>query len=87
MMFDIEYSNLSKKFLKKIDKELASRILDKLEGLKTEPIPSDSKFIGRENNEKAFRIRIGKYRAVYKLKQLEKVILVTKIDKRGKVYG
>lgn len=62
------------------------RIVDRLENLKNNPIPSDAVFIGREHGEKVFRYRIGDYRALYKLKELEKVILITKIDKRSKVY-
>ncbi|MBI2507482.1 type II toxin-antitoxin system RelE/ParE family toxin [Candidatus Woesearchaeota archaeon] len=52
-----------------------------------EPVPSDAKFIGRdESGEKIFRYRIGDYRALYKIKDHEKVILITKIDKRPRVY-
>lgn len=86
MMFEIEYSNSSKKFLKKLDKELIRRIVNKIDTLLLNPVPSDSKFIRRENNVKVFRIRIGKYRVLYKIKEAEKVILVSKIDKRERVY-
>ena len=85
-MFEIEYSNISKKFLKNLDKELLSRIFERLEKLKIDPVPQDSKFIRRDGNEKVFRYRIGKCRVLYKIKESEKVILVTKIDKRDKVY-
>ena len=85
-MFELEYSNIAKKFLKNSEKELSSRILSKLEILKLNPVPSDAKFIGREENEKVFRIRIGKCRVLYKIKETEKVILVSKIDKRERVY-
>ena len=82
----IEFSNQSSKFLKRLDKKLLLRIFNKLEILKENPIPSDAKFIRRENNEKVFRIRIGKIRVLYKIKKTEKVILVSKIDKRERVY-
>ena len=52
----------------------------------SEPVPSDAKFIGREEGDKIFRYRIGDYRALYKIKEQEKVILITKIDKRPRVY-
>ena len=55
--------------------------------LKDDPIPSDAKFIGRDNNEKIFRYRIGDYRALYKVKDVEKIILITKVDKRPRIYG
>ncbi|MDP2673168.1 MAG: type II toxin-antitoxin system RelE/ParE family toxin [Nanoarchaeota archaeon] len=85
-MFELEYSNSSKKFIKNIEKELLLRIFNRLEMLKENPVPSDAKFIGRENNEKVFRIRIGKHRVLYKIKETEKIILISKIDKRERVY-
>ncbi len=72
--------------MKKLDKHIASRIIDRLENLKENPVPSDAVFIGREGGDKVFRYRIGDYRALYKLKDSEKIVLVTKIDKRPRVY-
>ncbi len=85
-MFSVEFSDKAKRFLKKLDKHIASRIVDRLENLKENPVPSDAVFIGREGGDKVFRCRIGDYRALYKLKDSEKIVLVTKIDKRPRVY-
>ncbi len=85
-MFSIEFSNQSKKFLKNLNAYILKRIIKKIERLKQSPIPSDVKFIGREKGDKVFRYRIGDYRALYKLKEKEKIILIIKIDKRTKVY-
>ena len=85
-MFSLDFSDKAKRFLKKLDKHIASRIIDRLENLKENPVPSDAVFIGREGGDKVFRYRIGDYRALYKLKDSEKMVLVTKIDKRPRVY-
>lgn len=85
-MFSIEFSNNAKKFLKKSDKLTVERILEKIEKLKENFVPSDAKFIGRHNRDKVFRIRIGDYRVLYKLKENEKLILVSDIDKRSRIY-
>ena len=85
-MFSIEFSNKSKKFLKNLDRYVIERIVKRIERLKQDQVTSDAKFIGREKGEKVFRYRIGDYRALYKLKEDNKVILVTKIDKRPRVY-
>ena len=85
-MYSLDFSTRAKKFLKKLDKHLATRIIDRLENLKENPVPSDAVFIGREGGDKIFRYRIGDYRALYKLKDSEKIVLVTKIDKRPRVY-
>ena len=85
-MHEIEYSDKAKKFLKKLDKHITERILNRIERLKQEPVPSDAKFIGRDNGEMVFRYRAGDYRALYKIKYDQNIILVTKIDKRPRAY-
>ncbi len=63
------------------------RIENRLKRLADNPVPSDAKFIERDNKgDKIFRYRIGHYRALYKIKESEKVVLVTKIDKRSRAY-
>ncbi len=86
-MFELEFSNQAKKFLSKCEDKLFARIKTKLNSLKENSVPSGSKFIGREENEKVFRYRIGKCRVLYKVKNKENTILITKIDKREKVYN
>ena len=83
-MFNIEFSNQSKKFLKKSDKQLAARIIEKIELLKDNPVLHDSKKVIGE--DKVFRIRIGDYRVLYEVDWNNKIILIDKIDKRSKVY-
>jgi len=65
---------------------LSERIKGRLKILSENPVPSDAKFITRESNDKVFRLRIGDYRALYKLKEKDNVVLVAKVDKRPRVY-
>lgn len=85
-MYFVELSARAQEFLDKLDKDIKERIEKRLKNLENNPIPSDSKFIGRDNNEMIFRYRIGKFRALYKVKEVQKIILITKIDKRERVY-
>ena len=85
-MYFVELSVRAQEFLDKLDEDTKKRIEKRLKNLENNPIPSDSKFIGRDNNEMIFRYRIGKFRALYKVKEVQKIVLVTKIDKRDKVY-
>ena len=85
-MYEIHLSQKADKFIQKLDKHISERIIERLKHLKESPIPSDSKFICREENDKIFRYRIGDFRALYKIKENEKIILITKIDKRPRVY-
>ena len=86
-MYFVELSVRAQEFLEKLDNDIRKRIEKRLKNLENNPVPSDVKFITRENNEMIFRYRIGKFRALYKIKETEKIILITKIDKRDKIYN
>ena len=85
-MFEVEYSNQARKFLKKSDKILSTRLINKIEELKIKPIIHDTKSIeGYE--EKLFRVRVGDYRILYEVDYENNRIGIVRIDKRSKVYG
>lgn len=85
MTFYIEYDKQPKKFLKRSDKHVAIRILDKVEELLAEsPVPHTAVAIVGEHG--VFRIRIGDYRALYRISYQEKKIIVFHLDKRSRVY-
>jgi mRNA interferase RelE/StbE len=85
-MYNVDLSVNAQDFLNKLDAHIREQIENRLRHLKENQIPSDAKFIGRDEGEMLFRYRIGKYRALYKVKEKEKIVLVTKIDKRPKIY-
>jgi mRNA interferase RelE/StbE len=86
-MFSVELSQRADKFYNSLDEQIQERVKSSLKRLEQNQVPSDAKFVGRHDGEKVFRIRIGDYRALYKVKESAKIILVTKIDKRSRVYG
>ena len=85
-MYHVDLSQKADKFLQKLDVYISERIKERLRRLSEIPIPSDAKFIGREEGDKIFRYRIGDFRALYKVKDNEKIVLIVKIDKRPRVY-
>jgi len=81
----IEYDNQPTKFLKKLDNNLAKRIVDKIdETLPNNPVPHNAKSIVNHHN--CFRIRVGDYRVLYRLDYNKNKIVIFKIDKREGVY-
>jgi mRNA interferase RelE/StbE len=85
MSFEINYDNQPVKFLKKLNKNIAKRILDKIDDLLiNNPVPHNSQAIVGEHG--VFRIRIGYYRVLYRIKYESKKIIIVKIDKRERVY-
>jgi mRNA interferase RelE/StbE len=72
-------------FLKGLRLEDKRRIVDKLKRLEDFPaVRFDIVKIAGEAN--TFRLRIGNYRALFKVYEREKVIVVAKIDSRKKIY-
>ncbi len=85
MKFNILYSSRAKKFLEKAEKNIARRLVDKIEGLSNAPLtPETRKIIGSED---LFRLRAGKYRILYKICFDEETIIIVRIDKRERIYG
>ena len=86
-MYFVELSIKARKFLDRLDNNIRNRIEERLKRLGETPIPSDSKFIERDDdNDMILRYRIGDYRALYKVKHKEKIVLIVNIDKRPRVY-
>lgn len=84
-MFEIKFSRQSKKFLSKCGDELFERIEKKVNALKINSVPSDAKRLKGYVNP-TFRIRVGKHRILYEIRQTENLLVVVKIDKRDRVY-
>ena len=85
-MLNVEFSKKAKKFMKDSEKNIQKRLIEKIENLKIEPFPQDTRRVkGRE--EKIFRVRVGKYRIEYVLFFDKNIILISNIDKRGRIYN
>jgi len=86
MSFLIEYDQQPQNFLKKSDKHLAKRIIEKIDDLLiNNPVPHNAKSIIGEHG--IFRVRIGDYRAVYRINYQENKIIIIKLDKRENIYN
>ncbi|MBS3075457.1 type II toxin-antitoxin system RelE/ParE family toxin [Candidatus Pacearchaeota archaeon] len=82
-MFEVKYSNRATKFLKNCDKNIAERVLEKIEILRENPIiPETIKVKG----EDTLRVRVGKVRILYIIKGKDNKLLIVKIEKRPHAY-
>ena len=84
-MFEIELSSHAKRFLKKIDKQLAERIIERIEKLGAEPFPTDVRRVVNRK-EKIFRVRVGDYRIQYTVHYEENLVFISDIEKRSRAY-
>ena len=85
-MFRVHLDIQPEKILKKVDKILKKRLVQKIKSLKENPVPHDAKRI-ENRKETSFRVRIGSYRILYVVFYKDNTILISKIDKRTKVYN
>ena len=84
MTFDVSYSNRSKKFLKKADKVIVKRVIEKIEKLRDNPVIHDTKTV--EGSKGLFRVRVGDYRILYEVDYRNNLLGIIKIDKKPRVY-
>ncbi|MEM3382668.1 MAG: type II toxin-antitoxin system RelE/ParE family toxin [Candidatus Bathyarchaeia archaeon] len=85
MKFKVLLHKKADEFLKRISLEDKQRIVDKLRQLEDFPAVKLEivKIAGEANT---FRLRVGKYRALFKVYEQEKIIVIAKIDTRKKIY-
>ena len=69
--------------LKKIDKHNLKKILNKIELLSQNPIPSGVKKL---KGEPYFRIRIGHYRVIYEINYTNNEVIIYRIRHRKDAY-
>lgn len=82
-MYNVILKKPAKRFLKKLDKNNQIQIIKKLENLKTNPE------LGKpltENLAGLWRLRIDKFRVLYRIKDQQLIIEVLKIGHRKKIY-
>ena len=85
MKFRVLLHRRASEFLKRLKPEDKRRIVDKLRQLEDFPaVRLDIVKIAGEPD--TFRLRIGNYRALFKVYGQEKIVVVIKIDTRKRVY-
>lgn len=82
--YQVELAKSAVKDLRKIDGAAIPRILQAIEDLANEPRPAGSKkLVGSKNS---YRIRIGTYRVIYRVKDQMLLIDVIRVRKRSDAY-
>lgn len=74
------------KFLRKIPKKEAGRIISTLEKLKVAPQGANLNIKRLINSKGSWRIRIGNIRAIYEIDSGKKIIYILDLDFRGNIY-
>ena len=81
-MFQVEITETSKNFLKKLQKKDAEIILNKIYSIRENPF----RFLKRLHGNNLWRLRVGDFRAVVDVIVSINKIIVVRIGKRENVY-
>jgi len=82
--YSVQYDPRALKELTKLDKQLAQRIARAVDGLAAEPRPHGARpLVGYPG---LWRIRVGDYRVVYAIRDVELLVLALRVAHRSAVY-
>ena len=81
-MFDLFFTDESKRFLKKLNKQDSTRIISTLERCRIRPHSHVKKLI----SSPYFRLRVGDYRVILDIKAGKLLIIVVEIGHRKNIY-
>lgn len=81
-MFDLFFTEESKKFLKKLNKQHSNRIIASLERCKIRPHAHVKKLV----SSPYFRLRVGDYRVILDIKAGKLIIIVVELGHRKNIY-
>ncbi len=82
MTYQVIFSDLALKQLRKLDREIEQRTISTLERIRIRPDAYVKKLVGDEG----YRIRVGNYRVILDLDKEKLIILVLRIGHRRNVY-
>ena len=82
MTYQVIFSDLALKQLRKLDREIEQRTISTLERIRIRPDAYVKKLVGDEG----YRLRVGNYRVILDLDKEKLIILVLRIGHRRNVY-
>ncbi|MFB2773112.1 type II toxin-antitoxin system RelE/ParE family toxin [Pelatocladus sp. BLCC-F211] len=84
MIYQVEITSRAAKQLKKLPEDIKLRIEEKIQELAENP-RSDG-VVKLEDSENIYRVRVGKYRILYEVKDDLLIVKVVKVGHRKDVY-
>jgi mRNA interferase RelE/StbE len=82
--FNLQWRKSTRKDLRRIPREMVSRIVTEVEKLVEQPLPHGSEKL--TGSDHTYRIRVGDYRVVYELLRDAKIVEIQRVRHRKDVY-
>lgn len=84
-MYRILFTKSADKTMRKLPREIAQRIRQRLDGIAADPYAKHLD-VTKLQNRPGFRLRVGDWRVIYEVVGEELLILVLRVGPRGEVY-
>lgn len=84
-MYRLVFQNQPQKALRRMPRQQAARILDKLKHLAQDPYAPDNN-VSKLSQRPGYRLRVGDWRVIYDIIDNELVIMIARIAPRGDAY-
>lgn len=84
MSYRVTFARSARKELQSLDRQVASRVLDRIRALAEEPRPAGCRKL--KGAEELWRIRIGDYRVLYSVNDPESWVDVIAVRHRSDAY-
>lgn len=81
-MYSLEFGPKAEKFIDKLQKDIAIRIIEKLKQIRENPF----RYLEHYEGDDCYKIRIGDYRALIDVDFTNRKLIVRVVDKRGRIY-
>ncbi len=85
-MYEVEFNKQAIKDLKRISKNYATLIFEKIKILAKDP-SNKALNIKKLKGIEGYRLKVGEYRVIYEIENNRLIINIIKIQSRGSVYG
>ena len=82
--YSVDFKPSVEKDLRHLSRTLVSRVMERIEKLKTDPFPRET--VKLSGTERLYRIRVGDYRSVYEVDTRAKQIMIHYVRHRREVY-
>jgi mRNA interferase RelE/StbE len=83
MDYQVLWSEAASRQLAKLDRSVAKRIFEKVEGLRNEPLRQLRRLVGQPY----FRLRVGDYRVIVDVNQGTLLVLDLRVGHREAIYA
>ena len=85
MSYSVRISPAASREIRKLDRPVQKRIIDKLDELERDPRPNGIEKLSG-SDEPRYRVRVGDYRIIYRIDDKILTVLVLKIGDRKEIY-